>query len=61
MLAQIDALRVAPVPPREERGAFDPPFASRPPEGVGTKGVPTINPTPPARVEQRAFWDSVFT
>jgi hypothetical protein len=23
--------------------------------GVGTKGVPTLNPAPPARVEQRAF------
>jgi hypothetical protein len=30
MLALIDALRVAPLPPRQARGAFDPPCASRP-------------------------------
>lgn len=40
MLALIGALRVAPVPPREERGAFDPPCAPRRSEPVGTKGVP---------------------
>jgi len=31
---------VAAVPPREERGAFDPSCAPWPSEGVGTKGVP---------------------
>src|ERR1019366_574393 len=38
--APCGALRVAPLPPRAERGAFDPPSAPRPPEGVGTGSVP---------------------
>ena len=40
MLALVDVLRVAPLPPREERGAFDPPSAPCRSEPVGTKGVP---------------------
>lgn len=40
MLTRASGLRVAAVPPREERGAFDPPCAPCRPGGVGTKGVP---------------------
>ena len=40
MLALIGVLCVAPLPPREERGAFDPPSAPCRSEPVGTKGVP---------------------
>ena len=41
--ASADFLRVAPLPPRKKaRGAFDPPCAPWPEDGVGTKGVPTF-------------------
>jgi len=46
-------LRVAPVP-APSGAALALRCAPWPPEGVGTRGVPTLNPWPPARVEQEA-------
>lgn len=40
MLAPKAALRVAPVPPREERGAFDPPSASLLRKRIGARNAP---------------------
>ena len=53
MLGPKPGLRVAPVP-APSGAALALRCAPRRPEGVGTRGVPTINPWPPARVEQGA-------
>lgn len=51
---------MAPLPPREERGAFDPPSAPQPLESVGTKGVPTHQPAASGAGRTKGFCISVF-